>query len=95
MVAELVPVAQLDLMHQLPGLHVRPCLPGNGYIEEKELESFFKELHMSWTGTDVVSSGGGATPTHGGCPGFTSTRFSLGAPKLHAEGEGEGVYAEV
>ncbi|CAF96430.1 unnamed protein product [Tetraodon nigroviridis] len=29
---------------------------GNGYIEEKELESFFKELQMSWTGTDVDPS---------------------------------------
>lgn len=31
------------------------CLPGNGYIEEKELESFFKELEMSWKGANAVS----------------------------------------
>lgn len=30
---------------------------GNGYIEGKELENFFKELEMARRGAGVVSSG--------------------------------------
>lgn len=30
---------------------------GNGFIEEKELESFFRELEMAWRGEDMVSLG--------------------------------------
>lgn len=33
------------------------CLPGNGYIEGKELENFFRELEMARRGAGVVSSG--------------------------------------
>ncbi|XP_029687960.1 calretinin-like isoform X2 [Takifugu rubripes] len=29
---------------------------GNGYIEEKELESFFKELEVAWRGADIDPS---------------------------------------
>lgn len=48
--------------------------PGNGYIEEKELESFFKELEMSWRGQDVVSSGrGNNAGQRADQPGFTSS----------------------
>lgn len=35
------------------------CLPGNGYIEGKELENFFRELEMARRGAGVVSSGAG------------------------------------
>lgn len=30
-------------------------LPGNGYIEGKELENFFRELEMARRGAGVVS----------------------------------------
>jgi len=32
------------------------CLPGNGYIEGKELENFFRELEIARKGAGVVSS---------------------------------------
>lgn len=95
-VAELVPLAQLELMHQQTRLHVRLCLPGNGYIEEKELESFFKELEMSWRGADVVSLGSRNALTHADHPGFTSILASFSGPlKPCVEREGEGLCAEV
>lgn len=47
---------------------------GNGFIEEKELESFFKELEVAWRGAEIVSfRTSNNKVTHADHPGFTMT----------------------
>lgn len=55
---------------------------GNGYIEEKELESFFKELDVAWRGADMVSFRTSINRvTHADHPGFTVTFVFMRTPR--------------
>ncbi len=74
------------------------CVPGNGYIEGKELENFFRELEMARRGAGVVSSG---TRDKTGVHTLTIVVYSikficfLGPFKPHIQRKDEGVHAEV
>lgn len=48
---------------------------GNGFIEEKELESFFRELEMAWRGEDMVSLGTSKNSYRRCSPGFHHDLF--------------------
>ncbi|TWW76141.1 Calretinin [Takifugu flavidus] len=50
-------ISTLMMFSNVP-ISILVCLyvTGNGYIEEKELESFFKELEVAWRGADIDPS---------------------------------------
>lgn len=74
------------------------CLSGNGYIEGKELENFFRELEIARRGAGVVSSGMVKLNTvmHTDHLGYTILFYFLPGPfEPHIQRKDEGVHAEV